>query len=228
MCNKREQAGFTLVEMLAVLAILPMMLVLIHTALSGTLDVAEMTERAREENQVLRSLRTIFSQDLKACVLPKAKKDRTQQEDKTVYSLFLGKDGMDEVHDMLSFVTLRPSRAAQPALELNEVGYELRPNSAEPGYFRLMRREQQFYDEIPTSGGTYQEIYNRVLSLEIRYFDGKEWLNEWDSDKEKSLPYAVHVSMKIALPAGEQKETATVETLVRIPASTLEVALKKD
>ena len=223
MCDKRKQAGFTLVEMLAVLAILPMVLVLIHTALSGTLEVAEMTERVREDNQVVRSLRTMFSQDIKACVLPKAKKGLTQQEDSTVYSLFLGKDSMDEVHDSLSFVTLRPSRAAQPALELNEVGYELCPNLAGPGYFRLMRREQRLYDETPTSGGMYQEIYDRVLSLEIRYFDGKEWLDEWDSGKKNALPYAVHVSMKIMLPAGEEKATATVETLVRIPASALKV-----
>ena len=39
-----------------------------------------------------------------------------------------------------------------------------------------------------------------VLHLEFRYFDGTEWLDEWDTEQEGGLPVAVEIAIWIALP----------------------------
>jgi type II secretion system protein J len=227
MNSGRKSGGYTLIEMLAVLAILPILLLLLHVTLSGTLDVVEVAGRAAEEAQVVRSLRNMFERDLAVCVLPAQKKPKTRQEDESLYSMFLGRNAEGDSSDSLSFVTLRPSRASRPALDLNEVAYELRRKMGEWRYFTLVRREQPLYDELPAAGGTYQEVYDRVLSFDVEYFDGKEWLGEWDASKKKTLPCAVHIVLKIALP-GEENGEAVIETIVCVPASTLSVSLKKE
>ena len=221
-------AAFTLIEILTVAAILPMILVLLYAALEGTLDVANTTEEVNTNSQTVRSLRRMFDQDLLACTLPKAKKTKTESTNTTIYSRFLAQKNADTGRYTLSFITLRPSRSTRPQLCLNEVSYELRRNSKNRKYYKLVRREQQLYDDIPTSGGEYAEIYDKVLSMEFSFFDGREWVEKWDSKKTKSLPCAVKVKIEIELPRGEQPESTIICSIIRIPISRIKVSPKQE
>jgi len=46
-------------------------------------------------------------------------------------------------------------------------------------------------------------IAPEVLGLEFRYYDGTEWLDEWDSDDKGGLPLAVEVSLAVGRPGAE-------------------------
>lgn len=69
----------------------------------------------------------------------------------------------------------------------------------------LIRREM---DRAVTSYANYagtvdslasgeQLIAPEVTSLEFRYFDGAEWLTEWDMEEKKGLPMAVEITIAI-------------------------------
>lgn len=74
-----------------------------------------------------------------------------------------------------------------------------------------------------------------VLALNLRYFDGVDWLDSWDSSVEdNSLPLAVEVDLVLAddekaapdgIRAGEIGEYRTIHILW-MPASSLEVGLQ--
>ena len=230
MCDRKavtiftSRSGFTLIEMLTVAAILPLILVMLYTALDGTIEVANSTEASQTNSQTIRSLYRMFDQDISACVLPPQKKTKIENTDKSIYSPFLCKSKSETNTYSLSFVTRRLSRSTRPQLGLNEVGYELRRNPDNWKFFKLMRREQHLYDDIPTAGGSYSEIYDKVVSLEFAFFDGKEWVEKWDADEKRTLPYAVKVTMEIELPSGEKAETTTIATIIRIPTSNITVS----
>ena len=218
------RSGFTLIEMLTVAAILPLILVMLYTALDGTIEVANSTEVSQTNSQTIRSLYRMFDQDISACTLPPQKKTKIENADKSVYSLFLCKPKSSTNSYSLSFVTLRLSRSNRPQLGLNEVGYELQRNPDNWKFYKLVRREQHLYDDIPTSGGSHTEIYDKVISLEFSFFDGKEWVEKWDANEKHTLPYAVKITMEIELPSGEEAEAATIDTIVHIPTSKITVS----
>jgi hypothetical protein len=39
-----------------------------------------------------------------------------------------------------------------------------------------------------------------IRSLDIRYFDGTDWLEEWDSTKENRVPWCVDIRINFARP----------------------------
>lgn len=59
--------------------------------------------------------------------------------------------------------------------------------AAENGGLDTLRRSSQLLAE-------------EVTHLEFRYFDGTEWLDEWDTEKEGGLPVAVQIEIWVASP----------------------------
>ncbi len=65
-----------------------------------------------------------------------------------------------------------------------------------------------------------------VVGLEFSYYDGSEWLDEWDSADKKALPIAVEVAVALA-PVAQEEATAAAPTaaariyrlLVHLPAA---------
>jgi hypothetical protein len=41
--------------------------------------------------------------------------------------------------------------------------------------------------------------------MDIQYFDGEDWIDEWDSVAEGRLPWAVHFRLNFARPEGEEE-----------------------
>jgi prepilin-type N-terminal cleavage/methylation domain-containing protein len=58
-----------------------------------------------------------------------------------------------------------------------------------------------------------------VVAIEFLYFDGTEWLDEWDSDKRGGLPVAVEVGIAIAPLHGRQSESSPLRTASTATAS---------
>jgi hypothetical protein len=68
-----------------------------------------------------------------------------------------------------------------------------------------------------------------VVAIEFSYFDGSQWLTEWDSNELKALPVAVQISIELANPTlaattqsvatRTENQGALYHVLVHIPAS---------
>lgn len=220
MKKRAKHRGFTLVELLIVLAVMPMILAMIHVVLVSTTDAVSFVEKQSASSRVPVALRNILRDDISACCLPPPRKPGSDNAKQTCRKLFLGEHA-DGGYDRLGFITMRPSRVAKgkAAVGLNEVSYEIRRNDADYRYLTLLRREEPLYDDNPTDGGTRAVLYDRVLAFDVYYFDGREWLREWDSSKENDLPAYVRVEMRIVSGSNDDSAESQIEILVPVVAS---------
>ena len=50
--------------------------------------------------------------------------------------------------------------------------------------------------------------------MSFRFFDGREWVDDWDARVEASLPHAVEVELTFRLLSEERR---TFRTMIKIP-----------
>jgi prepilin-type N-terminal cleavage/methylation domain-containing protein len=83
----------------------------------------------------------------------------------------------------------------------NEVGYRLRSNPMRDDFMELYRREDALVDDDPFRDGNYTLLYDRVVSLEIRYTAEPDinplWVDDWDSEIRQALPFALDIFLEI-------------------------------
>jgi prepilin-type N-terminal cleavage/methylation domain-containing protein len=79
-----------------------------------------------------------------------------------------------------------------------ELLLETDPN-AKDGSYLLVRRLTTNLLAPKEVQGEEQVLCRRVVSMNLRYFDGSGWVNEWDSTADaNSLPLAVEVDIEVA------------------------------
>ncbi len=82
-----------------------------------------------------------------------------------------------------------------------ETGYRLRLNPVLPDVLELWRRQTFHVDEEPLKEGAYERVYDRVVSLQFRYYEDQELetdpVEEWDASVSHSLPVMVRVILGI-------------------------------
>jgi len=212
--NRRQyKSGFTLVELITVMAVLPILLLLIHTALSSTTNARDMVEDDSAKTQIAHAIRNMILEDLSGCYIPPRPR-QAAEDTKTSREFFEGRASGQNGHLSLNFITRRPSRTSgdKPSVDINEVGYRLVPNSKDYRYMVLVRREESLFDDKPAEGGTETTIYDRVISAEILYFDGTKWVKDWDFAEKNDAPVEVKVTLGIEVgkPGHTEDETVTV------------------
>jgi type II secretory pathway component PulJ len=94
-------------------------------------------------------------------------------------------------------------------------------------------------EPVETEGGEYQTMYQsesqlkamgeseailrseviaeNVLMLDLKYFDGEEWLDSWEEDQQGQLPKAVMITLSVTDDKGEV--TVTEATVVHLKLS---------
>jgi hypothetical protein len=51
--------------------------------------------------------------------------------------------------------------------------------------------------------------------MNFKFFDGTEWVDEWDAGKLDMLPYAVEVELTFLLPSAERRVFTTMVSVSR-------------
>lgn len=210
---KNRRAGFTLLEVMLTLGILASILAMIYGILYATLKTRQKVDDAMGRQKLVPALFKVMEEDFTTAFLPN-----------TDSQFFVGKDqvfGSTPV-DRIDFVAARTSfdPETQSIADLTEVGYQLKRNDDFPEWYRLLRREDPFVDNDPLTGGTLTELHDKVISLDVRYFDGKDWLKAWDSKEKKGLPQGVRIDVTLIPVIGDmeeaaiQKETPATETVI--------------
>jgi type II secretion system protein J len=198
----KKNDGFTLVELLLTLTLVAFVILVVYGLLETTILSANVIEEVIEGSQVGPAILRIIRQDLECVVLPNKEKE-----------FFVGVDKgfSEQAEDKLDFISTtlgygkRKDEEEERFSAINEVGYQVR--HSEKGYFVLYRREEISYDDEPLKGGRLVELYDMVKSFNITYYNGKEWLNEWNNVRNGDLPVAVKVEITIViLQRGEGKE----------------------
>lgn len=93
--------------------------------------------------------------------------------------------------------------------DLAEIEYSIDTDDETPARW-LVRRMQSPPDGKPLEGGDLNLLGPRVVGMNVKAYDGKEWVDEWDSSE--TLPQAVHVQLYI-LPSSDAVSPKRLETL---------------
>lgn len=90
---------------------------------------------------------------------------------------------------------------------------------------RLLHRENPALSFVPSQGGVTYELYDRVRSFQVRYWDGTAWVDEWDSTGRgpQALPYAVDIRFVLATERGAEY---TFGALLPLPLAVANPALQ--
>jgi general secretion pathway protein J len=240
--RRKPSSGFTLLEITITLAILGVVLTIIYGVFAQTIAAKEFAERRGDESAGARSALTRMTQDLQnaratlsvvpgqsqapapgATPTPRAS---GAQKGAANRALFLGRvrtEGGVPIDDV-AFTTIvrRPAAATFAGADLGIVHYFIAPLSPQSPILGLYR-ETTFslsgdeFDPDKANAASSVLILPGVSSLDYRFFDGRDWVEEWDSTDNRNFsaaPQAVEIALTVTNDAGESER---YETAVDLP-----------
>ena len=211
--TKRRPAGFTLIELMLAILILAIMMSIVYGVVVSTVNAAQRVEEITASSEIGPAILTRIRSDLEASFLPKDGE----------FFLGIRKPGAGWDRDRIDFISSDMEYGSENDVEeprfhnINEVGYQVQTSSKDPGVGVLYRRLDYFIDNEPLKGGHLIEMYDRVKSFSLRYYDGKDWRTDWSSKTQKGLPKAVEVVLTIfVVQHGEPYHEQTFKTTVML------------
>lgn len=199
---------------------------IVSAALFATLSGAFKTRRQVEDHlagrEAARAVIQIVRSDLQ-CVPPAGGR---------ISGVFLGEDnsGMNNADtDTLTYITANSNLASGQDLgDLRQVQLRLLESSEEQDYYVLGRMITGNLLATITPEPELQVLARRVVSMNVQYFDGSDWLDEWDStDRDNDLPAAVELELVTAPSLSKEQQDdetreltyITTTQLIRLPAA---------
>ena len=202
--------GFTLIEMMLAIGVLAMILAMLASSFHTIAQSKVHAEGRLMVDREGRALLWQLSKELSNAV-------QTPYARSHVTLLGTGHMGNGLPIDTISMSTFSAGhrRALTGMTPENFVTYSLTPNPAQQGWYLLQRSQQS---GLLTSGVAVQSMVlaDNVLSLHIRYFDGQQWGESWESAsmvQGSQLPVAVAIQIQMAAPGGRVMDFATQVTV---------------
>ena len=178
------QEGFTLMEIVIVMAMLVVVLVTAYNIFLNCIETEKKIEELSVPEKVGEGILTLMRRDLAGAVF----KGCTEALDNQVF-VGLDNPGQDGDADSIYFVTTvdptpREENLADPEdiRTLTVVGYRLEANQNSAAYTLYRKEIVEFgRQDITNAPGLNYNVYDKVKSLNIEFFDGYEWFTDWDS-----------------------------------------------
>jgi len=222
----RNRSGFTLVEILIAMSILSMILVTIYAAFYGTVRVIRTGVQRRDAYQYGRLAIEAIRRDL-MCAFPVP---GAKAAFKGVYS---SSGSYSDDNARIDFVAAS-NIMADPGEDRRE------SDICEVGYFIseehdgvLVRRSDPTVDNNPFSGGKLEPIAEKVTRLNFQYYDGTEWVDEWNPEDEEAekkltgLPPIVWIEVTVLDEEGEEHTCSTTVLVAMSSENAKDAAEKK-
>jgi prepilin-type N-terminal cleavage/methylation domain-containing protein len=222
--------GFTMIEVIVSTALMSVILSAGYFCfLSGTAS-QKIIESRREMIQSARVAMAIISADLRSAYPLSKEKD------------LVGMDRiLDGIHaDNIDFATLNYQPRAPGEGDFCEVSYFVRKEEVS-GSFSLCRRRDPGLDPEPFSGGEVDVIARGIEGLQLTYYDGFEWFDEWgdprntkrgeitwlDPNNLSGMPEAVQITIKL-VPDADPSRDANLDQGSDEPALVFETVARLD
>lgn len=219
---KRRRSGFTLLELILAMTVTAIVSAALFTSLSGAFKARRQVEDHLSGREAARSVMMTMRSDLQ-CVPPAGGRVR---------GVFIGEDesGMNSVDsDVLTFVTANPKlKSSQDFADLRQIELRLLESNDDPDHYVLARLVTGNLLATQTPQPDVQILARRVISLNLQYFDGGEWVDEWDSTQlENQIPTAVEIVLVTAPELSREPEDEderektyiTTTQIVRLPSA---------
>lgn len=211
-----HRKGFTLVELMLSVLILAIMMSIIYGVVVSTVTAAKRVEEITASSEIGPAILTQIRTDLEAAFLPKA-----DGEYFVATKSSAGGASRDRINFMSSVMAYGQENDIEESRfhSINEIGYQLVESRKEQGVAILYRREDYFIDADPLKGGRLTQLYDRVRSFSLRFYEEEAmtWRNDWNSKTQKGLPKAVEIELKIMVTDREEPVEQTFKTTVTFP-----------
>jgi len=215
---KLNQKGFTLIELMLSLSIFTVI---------GMATVKHISQIQNTKNEAFREL-DLYN-DLRAAVsllrydlnqafhvlyddLGQENRQAVMQSQPAPHTIFDGRK--NEI--IFTSLSHRVYYTGKRESEQTEISYFLQRKQGQK-LSSLMKRESEFIDSDPYTGGQVYTLVDNVFSLNFKYWDDKQqkWVDDWNSDNADTrdkFPQAV----KVLLAIGDGKEKLQIETNFKI------------
>jgi len=193
-CRRAKQEAFTLLELLVAMTLMVVAASCLYSALYTGFKARRSALSAVEPTALAINAIELLKQDIYGVLPPTG----------VLAGAFLGIDsiganGMDS--DSLEFYTTHIyADENHPTGGLGKIELALEEDTDDDREnYRLVRRVTSNLLPPRTIEAEDQVLCRNVTSLNLSYFDGEGWVEEWDSTADaNSLPLAVQIDIKIA------------------------------
>jgi type II secretion system protein J len=213
--DHRSKSGFTLLELLVSFTILGIIIATVYSSLRVGINAWEASKRKVDTLQEARIALMRMTSRINGIYRPERGSKVIPLETENSFSLDHPEDRLKIVAFAYAFPHDRHPRGG-----LSEMTFYLEKGQGKkPGKIILLEKRGYSKEEdagLPKrddEGVIVTEIAYGAVGLNFRYFDGEEWKDEWDYEKEEGLPRAIEAA--ITLTAGEEPQTFS--TAAEIP-----------
>jgi len=210
LCRRQDEA-FTLLELLVAMVLMVVVASCLYTALYTGFRAYRSALSAVEPTLQAVNAIELLKEDIDGVLPPGS----------NLAGAFMGTDsagtkGVDA--DSIEFYTTHiyaDDDQLVGGLGKIELLLETDPNSQDGSYL-LVRRLTTNLLAPKEAEAAEQVLCRRVVSMNLRYFDGSGWVEEWDSTADaNSLPLAVEIDIQIAHNGKKRVEDAQKRRLVQ-------------
>ena len=194
---KNHHKAFTLIEIIAALSLSLVTMGILQSALSIGFKSQIHTQFTTAPITIANTILKNIQDDLQAVLPPTGIYTGvfTTQLDEEAQAEF-------ETTSALSYYTTNTKTTANNKLAfVKQITLVLQPqndDSETPRYSLIKTINTDFMNENPELEVKTQTIATNIHSLTYEFFNGEEWIEEWDStDYDNSLPIAVKVTLAI-------------------------------
>jgi len=221
--RRPPQRGFTLLEMIVATAIMAVLAGSLYATLHVAFRARRSATTAVEKTRAADLALAFMGADLESACVPTG----------ILAGGFLGEPSTGaegQPVDGLLLHTIAPGGVADEGVgDLRQVEFVCEENDDGDGVGLVLLRRVTTNLLAPTTPEPDEEVLCRnVFTLALRYFDGIDWLDTWDSTmQDNQLPAAVEVTLELQYPGDAEPGNGRYRTtrIFRIPASHVDPGL---
>lgn len=198
--------GFTLVEILLAVGILGVIFSMVYWTFDQTYDVIEGVQMETDRFRSVRLSLNKMSEEVSSTYWREGYKD----------SLFIGEDIEENglPRDSLRFMSASNYGFSEGGNEsdMNIISYYLE-REEEGENFKLMHSEIRNIFSVSEENREAYELGESLIGLNLRYFNGTDWVDSWNSDELKAVPLTVEITIITKDAGGAEKSFTTLKEI---------------